>query len=390
MSSGDRPATQPSGVRAFFVSPFLAGRNGRQYGGSLVSQRNLRVVAAALGTTSLRVYSVGPPRQAKSANADIPIATSRWGGAISVLALHCRKLLPRSLRYLEEELRRHRPAVVFLDSTLLGRLSSVIRRCCPATRVICFAHNVEAEFFTSALWMTPRHLIELPAVILNEALAVRRSDAVVYLSDEDAVLSRKLYGSHKSEVFPVTLPAPPAIAGDVRGPAMTGTESRIKVLFVGSPFYANLRAVKVIVEEIAPALPEVEFQVAGIARAQGPAKVPCNLRLLGHVPDLVETYCAAHAVILPIYYGAGVKVKVAEALLHGKPVLATPLALRGFEVKAGGILVCEQPQDFVAGIRSLATGGNKPPNFEQQRLRHDAGAAEPALAQRLTRLISET
>lgn len=383
MGSSKLLAVQPVKPRFFFVSPFIAHRNGRRNGGSLVSQRNLRVVGAAFGTTSLRVYSVGPTQQATQADAVIPTAESFWELAASVLALHCRKLLARSLHYLQDELRRHRPEVVFLESTLLGRLAPVIQRCSPTTRVISFAQNVEAEFFTSALWMTPRHLIELPAVILNEALAVRRSDAVVYLSDEDAALARKLYGAHKSAVFPVTLQRPSFAASHVQG------VSGIKVLFVGSPFYANLHAIKVIAREIAPALPTVEFQVAGIAPSQGPATVPGNVKLLGHVPDLAEVYSAAQAVILPIYYGAGVKVKVAEALLHGKQVLATPLALRGYDWKAGGIHPCERPQDFVDGIRSLTAAGCRPPNLEQQRMRHDACLAEPALARRLTRLVAE-
>ena len=51
--------------------------------------------------------------------------------------------------------------------------------------------------------------------------------------------------------------------------------------------------------------------------------------VLGFVEDLDAFYRNTRCVIAPYHLGAGVRLKVLEAMTHGVPVLGTPLALRG-------------------------------------------------------------
>jgi glycosyltransferase involved in cell wall biosynthesis len=51
----------------------------------------------------------------------------------------------------------------------------------------------------------------------------------------------------------------------------------------------------------------------------------------GFVEDLVAEYRNAALVVCPIYSGAGANVKLAEAALFGKAIVATSHAARGFE-----------------------------------------------------------
>jgi hypothetical protein len=55
----------------------------------------------------------------------------------------------------------------------------------------------------------------------------------------------------------------------------------------------------------------------------------------------------AHTIVLPITQGGGTNLKTAEALWAGRHVVATPVAMRGFEhfAASNGVAVCE---DFVA------------------------------------------
>jgi len=61
----------------------------------------------------------------------------------------------------------------------------------------------------------------------------------------------------------------------------------------------------------------------------------------------------AHALILPITQGGGTNLKTAEALWSGRHVVATPKAMRGFEIFIGqaGVSVCDDDIAFRHGVR---------------------------------------
>ena len=68
----------------------------------------------------------------------------------------------------------------------------------------------------------------------------------------------------------------------------------------------------------------------------------------------------AHAILLPIKFGGGSNLKTAEALATGKWVIASPVAMRGFEefLDAPGVVVADGPKNFrQAVIKAL----NSPP-----------------------------
>lgn len=57
-----------------------------------------------------------------------------------------------------------------------------------------------------------------------------------------------------------------------------------------------------------------------------------GVRLAGYVPDVEAFYERIDAVIAPMLMGSGLKMKVAEALSMGRPVIGTRIAFEGFDV----------------------------------------------------------
>src|SRR5262249_1282497 len=55
-----------------------------------------------------------------------------------------------------------------------------------------------------------------------------------------------------------------------------------------------------------------------------------EVRLLGRVDDLNQFYDTLDVVVAPMMFSTGLKIKVAEALAHGKAVVATPNGFDGF------------------------------------------------------------
>ena len=62
----------------------------------------------------------------------------------------------------------------------------------------------------------------------------------------------------------------------------------------------------------------------------------------------------AHVIMLPITHGSGTNLKTAEALWAGKHIIATPIAMRGFEIfaHANGVRIEETPEGFRRAVRS--------------------------------------
>lgn len=101
---------------------------------------------------------------------------------------------------------------------------------------------------------------------------------------------------------------------------------------------------------------------------------------------------ACHAVMLPILTGGGSNLKAAEALSLGKWVIATPMALRGFEsfMDAEGVILAHDRHAF---RRALAQTLRKPPlqisdasRKAREGLYWDALFTDSSLAQQLSQL----
>jgi glycosyltransferase involved in cell wall biosynthesis len=72
---------------------------------------------------------------------------------------------------------------------------------------------------------------------------------------------------------------------------------------------------------------------------------------LGDVPDIDTVIAAADVCLAPLAAGAGVKTKVLDYIAHGRPVLATPVAIEGIE-DAPGVSTAEL-QQFGARLAEL-------------------------------------
>ncbi len=80
--------------------------------------------------------------------------------------------------------------------------------------------------------------------------------------------------------------------------------------------------------------------------------------MTGFVEDLGAVYEGAACVVAPVLGGAGVRFKVPQAMLYGRPLVVTPLALEGLESAPAEcfVAVTDVPGDFAEGIVAALTG----------------------------------
>jgi glycosyltransferase involved in cell wall biosynthesis len=55
----------------------------------------------------------------------------------------------------------------------------------------------------------------------------------------------------------------------------------------------------------------------------------------GHVPSMAEEFRRASVLVVPLWVGAGARVKIVEAMAAGLPVAATPFAAEGLGLTPG-------------------------------------------------------
>jgi glycosyltransferase involved in cell wall biosynthesis len=76
--------------------------------------------------------------------------------------------------------------------------------------------------------------------------------------------------------------------------------------------------------------------------------------VVGEVDDIREAYERADLVVVPIRYGSGTRVKILEAVSHGRAVVTTPAGLEGLAFVDGLELVVKaQDRDFASACVEL-------------------------------------
>lgn len=254
--------------------------------------------------------------------------------------------------------------IILFGSSETGKLISEVKRRCNV-KTMTWYHDIVADVIERKK-KTKFNLKMLPiwnAEKKAEGTDARFTDVPIVLHRRDAELLQKYWG-RKTDVFiPIALE-------DKFVPYDYSAESekneKLQLLFVGAYNWSvNVEAAKWFCENVMSKLNDyaVQFNIAGFQMENllkdGWVGQYKNVKVLGTVDDLAETYKKADVVVEPILTGSGMKVKTAEALMHGKEVIGTQEALVGYDELSDK--VCETAEDFISTIIRYST--NRPARF---------------------------
>ncbi len=168
----------------------------------------------------------------------------------------------------------------------------------------------------------------------TELQLARKADAIVVVSDHEKDLLKDAVDG--TPVFHMPL------IREIPGTGKTSFSKRHGIAFIGNYLHEpNLDAVRHFVHEIWPsfhaAVPSAELILGG---AQMPVEVERlqeseGVRTIGYIEDLASLFDQIRLTVAPLRYGAGAKGKVVSSLCHGVPVVASPVAAEGMNLKDG-------------------------------------------------------
>jgi glycosyltransferase involved in cell wall biosynthesis len=226
---------------------------------------------------------------------------------------------------------------------------------CHAVPTVYSAHNVESRIIADwrSRWRV-LHGREAQRIARAESTLASRAGAVVAAIDIEASWMRP----HTSRLLTV----PNCIDTDsyaYRAPSRRVADRRVSFLgHLGYP--PNRDAARIIAGEIFPLIkqrePRATCEIAG--RAPG-RRLASDLRrhgvtVDGDVPDAAEIWHRASALLCPLRWGAGSRLKLLEAAACGVPIVCNPFAAEGLSLAAGrDYIACESNEEFAAAVHQL-------------------------------------
>ena len=277
-----------------------------------------------------------------------------WAAVTAVASFHAR------VRVIAQT---WRPDIVQIDCHVMGQYIPALDGC-PAPRVL-IEHEPGAKAARD-LCEASKGLAKVRYRIATlvwdrfERSVIRQVQAVVVFTESD----RKVIAPFASEQTPVIrIPLGTVISERPLDPI---GRPPVSLLFVGN--FVHPPNADAAVRLIADIFPPLQAHFPGLVlQIVGDQPTPLMRRLAndkiivtGRVPDITPYLDAAAVVVVPLRLGGGMRVKVLEALAAGKAVIASPLAIEGFDVTAGEhVMLADTDQQFHEAIVELLADPDK-------------------------------
>ncbi len=193
-------------------------------------------------------------------------------------------------------------------------------------RLVLRVHNIETDYYAALAASEPRFAKRL--FFRAESLRLRRCEARCWrLFDVLECISR----TETERLAGRGLPAdwlPAFLAQRPELPLPVWSSDALPVLFHADFRVAENELAGRFLAESLPRLPAgIRLTLAG--RGLRPWPVPPQCQLVPNPPDMVPLLAAHPVVVLPVWRGAGVKLKLLDSIAAGRIVLATEAALQG-------------------------------------------------------------
>lgn len=259
--------------------------------------------------------------------------------------------------------------LVQLETVYMTPYVSTIRKVSPSSLVSLRSHNVEHEIWERRItkanrpWLRYYFDITADRIRRYESKHIREEtyDAIVPITDRDAGQYKEIWKEwNKDSAMPIPMHVSNA------GLDLDVIQDKDAPMEVPSLFYLgaldwhpNIYGLRWFLEKVWPQIhrrySDIRLYIAGrgmpgdIEHLNMP-----NVVVLGEVEDAYAYMRSKAIMVVPIFSGSGMRVKIIEGMALGKAIVATTMAVEGLKVRHGNhLLIGDSPGDFADCISVL-------------------------------------
>lgn len=275
---------------------------------------------------------------------------------------YCNTLLNYERYKLKSKIRKYKrwhkePDVVILQWTQIIFLMPFIKELFPDAKIVAIEEDV--------LFLNYLRRIELQEQLLKKKMASYRYEKIKALELEclkqaDLVVTNNYKdtnllianGIHKEAIYTSTV----YVANYFN---VNNRPSGKDILFYGAMYrQENYLSVKWFVDNVFNKLddPEIHLYIVGGKPPKEIEALQCvRIIVTGFVDNVAEYFEKCMCMVAPLVLGAGIKVKVLEAMSSGIPVLTNEIGIEGIKaIPDKHYYHCVEPEDYIAMIQKIA------------------------------------
>ncbi|NOY80181.1 MAG: glycosyltransferase [Kiritimatiellaeota bacterium] len=286
-----------------------------------------------------------------------------WGERLEMI-LTCSNLLkrPGEQAFFEEEFRRFKPNLVWLETPYLSRYALVWEGRLPI--VVNYwgtSQGAERDFRAARGSRKIWEWFRWRAAKGGEVKFAPRLSAIVTVSELDANWFRQL-----APKAPVTAIPNGILQQSERDYSQVPEDPELMVFTGDLGYRPNVDAVTWFVREIFPrirtAQPTARFKAAGRTPTEDVRALAelDGIEITGFVPDLGEIIAGAALYVLPMRLGSGIRSKLFDVFPLGKAIVTTAVGAEGLELHDGrNCRIADTPAEFAAACAELLKNPDK-------------------------------
>jgi len=241
--------------------------------------------------------------------------------------------------------------LIFIETTRCG---FVFKYLADNSNTICCVHNVEHDFakYNKANRLTQFNIRK------SEYLSIQRSKKLLVMHEEDKHRLKQIY----KKAFDYTdIECHPVCSLEPSLPLLPYAERNSNIVFSGSlDCYYNEIGIITFINTCWKQLADLDHTLVVTGRnPSNSLRDVCNsfnnIKLIPNPSNIEEVVRDAKLLILPDMSGSGMKLRVAEALSLGIPVVGTKCGLKGYDDIGKYGYAVDDVQDMAKVIRQLFT-----------------------------------
>lgn len=248
--------------------------------------------------------------------------------------------------------------IVQIEGVFMASYIPLIRRLSKA-RITLRSHNIEHQIWERHIPHEKNGLKKWYLGLQNRRLkrfeleAFKAVDAIVTITDIDRQNTQKL------------MPGKPVFTC-LTGVDMNKYHACGAATYPGTAFHfasmdwlPNIEAADWLMSEVWPLVTKQNRQVKLVLAGRGMPARFCKLQsaqaeVQEHVPDSTQFYRDYDVMLVPLWSGSGLRIKLVEGLAYGKPIITTSIGAEGIPYEHGKhLLIADTAQDFANAMLSL-------------------------------------